>query len=101
MQVIEILGKENVQINPKQVKQIIDLIGTKYLSALINFPCLPLFHLTNVTYHIFKAFLGVEISFKNCKRLLIVESPLHLLLLLLLYSRVFCLVFNINIVPWC
>ncbi len=50
MQVIEILGKENVQINPKQVKQIIDLIGTKYLSALIfsAYHCsiLPMLHIT-------------------------------------------------------
>ncbi len=27
VQVIEILGRDNVQMNPKQVKQIIDLIG--------------------------------------------------------------------------
>lgn len=28
-QVIEILGKDNMQISPKQVKQIIDLIGKR------------------------------------------------------------------------
>jgi hypothetical protein len=27
VQVIEILGRDNVQMSPKQVKQIIDLIG--------------------------------------------------------------------------
>ncbi len=36
MQVIEILGRDNVQMSPKQVKQIIDLIGKFLLKSHLS-----------------------------------------------------------------